>query len=214
MAEITLVAEAGRPIGTSSARRLRTAGRIPAVIYGEGVAEAVPVSVVARELRHALTTGAGLNAVLSVEVEGKRFLALARELQRHPVKGTLLHVDLQVVDPNKTIASDIPITLVGEAVELHRADGIVDQQVFNLTVHSRPADIPNHIELDISGLTLGGSLRVSDLSLPSGVTTDIEIEMIVVSGQLPRAASAAGGEGEGAEGEGADAAAGAEGGEG
>ena len=212
MAEITLVAEAGRPTGTSSARRMRTDGRIPAVLYGEGVAEPLPVSLVARELRQVLTTAAGLNAVLSVEVKGKKFLALARELQRHPVRGTLLHVDLQVVDPNKPIASNIPVTLVGEAVELHRADGLVDQQVFNLTVHSRPSDIPSHIELDISSLTLGGSLRVSDLPLPGGVTTDVDPEVIVVAGQSQRAARVEDGAGEGAET--TDGAAGAEGGEG
>jgi large subunit ribosomal protein L25 len=212
MAEITLVAEAGRTTGTSSSRRLRTAGRIPAVIYGEGVAEPLPVSVVAREVRHVLTSAAGLNAVLSVEVDGQRYLALARELQRHPVRGTLLHLDLQVVDPDKTIASEIPITLVGEAVELHRADGIVDQQVFNLTVHSRPAHIPSHVELDISSLTLGGSLRVSDLPLPDGVTTDIDPEVIVVAGGSQRSSRAVG-EGEAGEGAGAEGA-GAEGGEG
>jgi large subunit ribosomal protein L25 len=188
MADTTLVAEPGRPTGSRSARRLRGAGRIPAVVYGTGV-DPVPVTVGARELRAALSTPAGLNAVLTLTFDGASYPTMARELQRHPVRGNLVHVDFQVVDLEVETRADVPISLVGEAVELHRSDGVVDQQMFSLTVRARPADIPAHLELEISGLTVGDALRVSDLILPAGVATDVDPETVVVAGQASRVAA-------------------------
>ncbi|MHB8329172.1 MAG: 50S ribosomal protein L25 [Acidimicrobiales bacterium] len=195
MADITLVAEQGRITGTRPARRLRGEGRIPAVVYGTGV-DTMVVSVGARDLRAALSTEAGLNAVLTLQIDGKTFPTMARELQRHPVRGSLIHVDFQVVDLNLETHADVPISLIGEAIELHRSDGVLDQQMFSLAVRARPADIPPHLELDISNLNVGDALRVSDIALPAGVATDIEPETVVVAGQASRVAGAA----EGAEG--------------
>ncbi len=188
MAEITLVAEPGRPTGTGAARRLRRSGRIPAVVYGTGV-EPVPVTVGARELRAALSTAAGLNAVLTLTFDGASYPTMARELQRHPVRGNLVHVDFQVVDLDVETRAEVPISLEGEAVELQRSDGVVDQQMFSLAVRARPADIPAHLQLDVSGLTVGGALRVSDLTLPPGVSTDVDPESVVVAGQASRVAA-------------------------
>jgi large subunit ribosomal protein L25 len=203
MADITLVAEAGRPGGSRSARRLRTQGRIPAVVYGHGVAP-VPVSVVGRELRTALSTEAGLNALLSLQVGDASYLTLAREIQRHPVRGTVLHVDFQVVDREQTVTAEVPVNLIGEATEVDHADGVVDQQLFSLPVKARPADIPTHLEVDISGLTVGASIRVSDIALPSGVEADVDQETAVVTGVPPRVQTRAE---EAAEGEAAESAA-------
>ena len=190
MADITLVAEPGRPSGSGVARRLRAEGRIPAVVYGNGI-DPVAVSVGARDLRAALSTPAGLNAVVTLSVQGKTYPTMARELQRHPVRGTLVHVDFQVVDLRAETHAEVVIQLVGEAVELQRADGVVDQQLFTLTVRARPADIPPNLELDVSGLTVGDALRVSDLTLPDGVHTDVDPETVVVAGQASRVAAAA-----------------------
>ncbi|HUO48798.1 MAG TPA: 50S ribosomal protein L25 [Acidimicrobiales bacterium] len=201
MAEITLVAEAGRQVGTRPSRRQRTAGRIPGVVYGNGV-DPISVSVAARELRAALSTEAGLNALLSLDVGGRTYLTLARELQRHPVRGTLLHVDFQVVDPDREVSADVPVTLVGDAVELHRADGVLEQMLFALPVKARPADIPSHLEVDISALTVGTSVRVGDVVLPARVTADLDPEATVAVGQAPRVAAVEVAEGEVAEGEG------------
>ena len=207
MADITLVAEPGRPSGSGAARRLRAEGRIPAVVYGNGI-DPVAVSVGARDLRAALSTPAGLNAVVTLSVEGKTYPTMARELQRHPVRGTLVHVDFQVVDLRAETHAEVVIQLVGEAVELQRADGVVDQQLFTLTVRARPADIPPNLELDVSGLTVGDALRVSDLALPGGVHTDVDPETVVVAGQASRVAAAAEEAAEAATGEeGAEAAA-------
>jgi len=215
VAEVVLNAEPGRPVGTRPAKRLRADGAVPAVVYGQGV-EAFPVSVKARDLRAALSTEAGLNAVLSLRVDGQRFLTMARELQRHPVRGTVVHVDFQVVDPNREISADVPISLVGEAVELHRADGVLDQQLFSLPVRARPADIPNNLEVDISEIVIGSAVRVSEIALPPGVSTDLDPESVVAAGQAPRVVVEEVPEGEVAEGEAAEgvAAAGAEAAEG
>jgi len=212
MAEITLVAAAGRPSGSSAARRLRHDGRIPAVVYGPGVAP-MPVSVAARDLRTALSTDAGLNAVLSLQVDGKKFLTMARELQRHPVRGSVTHVDFQVVDPNREVTAEVTITLTGEALELHRADGVLEQQMFSLTIKSRPADIPAHLDVDISDLVIGSAVRVSDIVLPPDVITEVDPESIVAAGQPPRVQVLEEGaaEGEAAEGEAAEGAAAATG---
>ncbi|MGH9018373.1 MAG: 50S ribosomal protein L25 [Acidimicrobiales bacterium] len=190
MAEFTLVAEAGRTVGSRTARRLRHDGRIPAVVYGNGV-DPISVTVGARDLRAALSTDAGVNAVLSLQVGGTTLTTMARELQRHPVRNTVIHVDFQVVDPNREITSEVSITLVGEALELHRADGILDQQLFALPIRSRPSDIPTHLEVDITELTIGSSVRVADIVLPPGVATDLDPESVVAAGQAPRVSEAA-----------------------
>jgi large subunit ribosomal protein L25 len=208
--EFELLAEAGRPLGSRPARRLRADGRIPAVVYGRGV-DPLAVTVKGRDLRAALSTDAGLNAVLSLQVGGKSYLTMARELQHHPVRGTIVHVDFQVVDPNREISADVPITLVGEPVELNRSDGVLDQQLFSLAVFARPADIPPHLEADISSLNIGSTVRVSDIALPAGVRTDLDPESVVAAGQAPRVqveeVEAEAAEGEAVEGEAAEGAA-------
>jgi len=203
VAELVLVAEPGRPVGTRPSRRLRADGRVPAVVYGPGV-DAFPVMVQARDLRSALNTEAGINAVLSLRVDGKSYLTMARELQRHPVRGNVIHVDFQVVDPNREISAEVPISLVGEPVELHRSDGVLDQQLFALPVRARPADIPVHFEVEISQVVIGSAIRVSEIALPEGVTTDLDPESVVVAGQAPRVVVEEVPEGEAAEGEAAE----------
>lgn len=185
MADITLRAAVGRGTGSAQSRRLRHAGHVPAVIYGHGM-DALPVAVVGRDLRTALSTGAGLNAVLSLDVDGRQYTAMAREIQRHPVRGTVLHVDFQVVDANEQVSADVPVILVGDALEVAHADGVVDQQLFTLTVTAKPSEIPTSLEVDVSQLTVGGSIRVGELALPTGASTDVDPEAMVVLGVPPR----------------------------
>jgi large subunit ribosomal protein L25 len=211
MAEITLAAEAGRPAGSRAARRLRSSGKVPGVIYGHGM-QPLPVAVDGRDLRHALTTEAGLNALLALHVDGTTHLTLAREIQRHPVRGTVSHVDFLIVRRDEVVAADVPVTLIGEAEELHRADGILEQQLFSLTVRATPVQIPSAIEVDVSALKVGDAIRVGDLRLPSGVMTEVHSEEVVVVGQPPAVAIAeeVAEAAEGAEAEAAGAGAGAE----
>ncbi len=196
MSEVTLHAEVGRPLGSRASRRLRHEGKIPGVVYGHGT-EPVPVAVIARDLRVALSGESGLNTLLTLEAGDRTFLTLARDMQHHPVRGTVTHVDFQIVGRDEVISADVPVNLVGEAVEVNRGDGLVEQQLFVLSVNARPTDIPSTIEVDISELVIGESIRVGSLALPPGVATDVDPESAVVVGQPPRVSVAA----EAAEGE-------------
>jgi large subunit ribosomal protein L25 len=185
MAEVVLAAEVGRPLGSRAVRRLRREGKVPGVIYGHGT-EPLPVAVEARELRIALNGEAGANQLLSLNTGTGTYLTLAREMQRHPVAQTVTHVDFVIVRRDEVISADVPITLVGEATEVHHGDGLVEQQMFTLAINALPADIPAGLEAHISELTIGGQVRVSDLTLPEGVTTDVDPDTVVAVGQPPR----------------------------
>ena len=200
MAEVVLAAEVGRPVGSRAVRRLRRDGKIPGVIYGHGT-DPVPVAVVARELRAALNTDAGANQLLSLDTGSGTFLTIAREMQRHPVAQTVTHVDFVIVRRDEVISADVPIALVGEALEVHHGDGLVEQQMFTLPIRALPGAIPTVLEVDITALTIGGQVRVSDLSLPVGVTTEVDAETAIAIGQPPRVVAAEGEGAEGAEGE-------------
>lgn len=189
MPEITLPAETGRALGSRSSGRLRAAGKIPGVVYGHGI-EPLAVAVDARALRAALTTEAGFNALLDVRVGGTSHLAMARDLQRHPVRHTVVHVDFLVVRRDEVISTDVPVVLVGEPEEVHRRDGVIEQQLFQLAVHATPGRIPNAVEVDVSGLAIGDTVRVGDLALPPGVTTDVDPEAPVVVAQPPQVSAA------------------------
>ncbi len=212
MAEITLIAEPGRTTGSSESRRMRSAGRVPAVVYGHGI-EGISVTVEGRDLRHALSGEAGLNQLLSLKVGSDTHLAMARSLQRHPVRHTVLHVDFQIVSRDEVISAEVPIILVGESKSVEQEKGIVEQLLTWLTVNATPGRIPSNIEVDINALTVGESIRVGDLPLPAGVTTDVSPDDLVVMASVTRAVvEEEAAEGEGAEGEGAAAeTAGAEG---
>jgi large subunit ribosomal protein L25 len=189
MAEIPIAAEAGRPVGSAESRRLRSAGKVPAVVYGHGV-DPMPVAVDAKDLRAALTSDAGLNALLALKVDGSTHLTMAKVVQRHPVRGTVAHVDFQIVRRDEVVTADVPIVLVGEAILVHRDDGHVDHQLFNIAVHAVPSRIPNIVEVDISALTIGQTIRVAELGLPGGVTTEVDPEAAVVVGQAPQVSEA------------------------
>jgi large subunit ribosomal protein L25 len=188
MAEITLAAEPGRTPGSAASRRLRAAGRVPAVVYGHGT-DALSVSVDGRDLRHALSGRSGTNQLLELRIGPDRHLALARVLQRHPVRHTVLHVDFQIVRRDEVISADVPLVLVGEAKAVEAEGGLVEQHLTSLTVNATPGRIPPAIEIDVSGLAVGDGIRVGDLPLPVGVTTDVPAEELVVLASHSRVAA-------------------------
>lgn len=218
MAEITLQATSGRELGTGPAKRIRAEGKIPGVVYGLD-ADPIPVVVEWKPLREALTTEAGLNALIDLHVDDEVSLSIVKELQRHPIRGDVLHIDFLRVDADAEITIEVPIVLEGEATEVFNENGTVDHIMFTLTVNAKPADIPNELTVDISGLTIGEAVRVADISLPSGVSTEVDGEEPVASGaaQIIEVEEPVEGE-EGAEGEegegGEGGAASSEGGEG
>jgi large subunit ribosomal protein L25 len=209
MPEVALAAESGRTIGSRSTRRLRAEGKIPGVVYGHGTAP-IPVAVGARDFQVALSGDAGRNTLLSLEVDNKNLLTLARDIQHHPSKNVVTHVDFLIVRRDEVISAEVPINLIGEAIEVQHGDGIVEQQLFALQVKAKPADIPPSVDLDISELTIGSALHVSDIAISAGVEVETDAETTVVAGQPPRVQAAAE-EAEAAEGEVPEGAAPAEG---
>jgi large subunit ribosomal protein L25 len=197
--DVTLTAETGRTLGSRPSRRLRAEGKVPGVVYGLG-ADPVPVAVPWPDLRRVLTTEAGLNALIELTVDGERNLTIVKDLQRDPVRRDVTHVDFIRVDASADIEVEVPIVLVGEAETLGHEGGLVDQVLHELMIKAKPGAIPNEVELDITELTAGHSLRVADIRLPEGVTTDVDPEDPVALGYVPRAEATAE-EGEAAEGE-------------
>lgn len=185
MAEITLKADTGRTTGTRPSKRLRAQGKIPAVVYGGG-AEPTSVTVDWHELRAVLTTDAGLNALINIEIGGQRQLSIVKELQRHPVRQNVTHVDFLLISRDVAIEVEVPVLLTGEPEKVTREDGMVDHVLFALTVKAKPADIPNELTVDISDMALGDTLRVSDLAMPAGVTTEVDGEEAVAIAQVTR----------------------------
>jgi large subunit ribosomal protein L25 len=166
---------------------MRADGRVPGVVYGRGT-EPTSVSVEWRSLRAALTTEAGLNALIRLQVDGEKHLTIVKELQRHPVRRQVLHVDFLVIDPNREIEVEVPVVLEGEALEVINNDGVVDHILTALPVRVKPSDIPPQISVDISALEVGQTITVGDLALPPGVATDMDPERPVVSGAITRLA--------------------------
>lgn len=181
MAEIiTLTATPRPPQGTRPARRLRNEGKIPGVVYGLGV-DPVPLTVEWRDLRAALITEQGLNAVIHLEVDGEKTPTLVKDIQRHKVRRNVLHIDFIRVDLSKPVDVEVGIHLEGEAEEVSRAGGVVDQVMQSLLISAKPDDIPAGLSVDISDLVIGEAKRVSDIVLPAGVTTHVDPEEAVVT---------------------------------
>ena len=186
MPDIVLVADTDRPTGSANSRRLRHHGRIPAVVYGHGIAS-TPISVDSRALRAALSTPAGRNAVFELDVDGTHHLAMAKVVDHHPVRHTIAHVDFLVINRDETVTADVPVILVGDADAVTRDGGAVEQVLHALTVSMLPGSIPDAITVDISDLQPGGTIRVSEIALPAGVTTGVAGETPVVSATLAAA---------------------------
>ncbi|HTL84616.1 MAG TPA: 50S ribosomal protein L25/general stress protein Ctc [Acidimicrobiia bacterium] len=202
MADATLVAQPRNDIGKGHAGRVRRDGLVPAVVYGLGT-DTLSVSVPSRELVHILAGAAGANTLITLKVDGTDHLALARQIQKHPVKGTVLHVDFIRVRADQEIQADVPVHLIGEA-EGVKNGGVLEQSLFTISIEARPADIPNTLEVDISALGIGDAVHVSDLVVPRGVNLNHEPEEMVAQVAAPRVAEEeTPAEGEAVEGEGA-----------
>ena len=186
MSEVSLTAQTGRIIGSAAARRLRSEGIIPGVVYGQG-ADTQVVAVERRELRHALSGPAGNNALITLDVDGTQTLTIVRDLQRDPVKRMVTHVDFLRIDRDEAIEVEVPLHLEGEATDVHRNDGLVDLALDSLTVLAKPGDIPPSFTINVSEMTIGDVIRVHDIALPTGVTTPLDPETPLVTAEATRA---------------------------
>jgi large subunit ribosomal protein L25 len=212
--EVMLVADVNRALGKSAARKIRREGKVPGIVYGLGTAPQ-PVAVPTREFEHILHGPGGINTLIGLDLSGQKELVLARQLVRHPVRHTLVHVDFIRVSRDVAVAAEVPIHLIGEPRGV-KEGGIVEQTNFTLSIEAKPQDLPTGIEADISHLNIGDQLTVGDLKLPAGVATTQDPGELVAHVtqprvmELPEEAEAAEGEeaeGEAAEGEGGEAAA-------
>jgi large subunit ribosomal protein L25 len=184
MADITLATEPRPEKGSRPAGRLRRDGKVPAVVYGLGT-DTIEVAVPARELAHILAGEAGSNTLITLAVDGDKVLTLARQIQRHPTRGELLHVDFIRIRRDVAVSAEVPVHLTGEAAGV-RDGGLLEQLMFNLTVEAMPGNIPVALEYDVSELTIGDQLHVRDLVLGEGVVTNVEEDAVVAQVAAPR----------------------------
>lgn len=172
---------AGRTeFGSAVTRRLRKQGQVPGVLYKAGEAS-VPFSLDHHDLFKAVHGPHGKTSVFQISVDGSSPVpALLKDWQLNPVRNELMHVDFQEVDLKVAVQATVPVVLVGNAAGV-KEGGVLDQPVHEVTVESLPDAIPDAIELDVSGLDIGGVLYFSDLAAPSGVTLIGDDETVIAS---------------------------------
>ncbi len=156
--------------GSADARRLRKEGFIPGVLYGKGKSS-YAIQVPERDLRRVLTGQGGLHAILDVVLEGQKttHASILKEFQQDPIRGHISHVDLQEVPLDEPIQASVNVQLVGEPTGV-KEGGVLSQVQREINVEALPMEIPEHLDLDVSGMAIGDTLRVADLSPMAGVT--------------------------------------------
>jgi large subunit ribosomal protein L25 len=166
-------------LGSAESRRLRRQGLVPGVLYGR--LEPVAICIGERELRAALSTAGGSHAVLDVAIDGgSEHSAILKEYQRDKVRGTITHVDLQEIRLDQLIHSAVAITLVGEPAGV-KEGGVLTQVVNEVHVEGLPLEIPQHLDVDVSGMHIGDSLRLAELGVPDAITVLDDLESTVLA---------------------------------
>lgn len=188
MASANLSATPRAETGKGVARKLRQSGRIPGVIYGHG-REPQPLSLDNREVERLLERIAVSSTVVEVALDGKTARTLIREIQRHPFKKQILHVDFQELVAGELVTVSVPLVFVGTAEGVKNGGGILEQIMHELEVECDPANIPNHIDVDVTNVALGHSIHVGELALPAGVTALDDEDATVCAVSAPRAVS-------------------------
>jgi large subunit ribosomal protein L25 len=186
MDKVSIVVQPRDVTGSRAARRLRTAGLIPGVLYGHGK-EATMFAVDPHVMRAALSTGAGTHAVLEITVEGHKRAhhAIVKDMELDPVKSTLTHLDLQEIRLDETIETTVAVSFEGEAKGV-KAGGMLDESTREVTVKGLVTAIPEHLVLDISDLDMNETLQVSDLVVPEGIEIMADPEEVLCSVLPPR----------------------------
>ena len=157
-----LEGQARTPGTKNDARRVRREGKIPAVVYGAGK-ESLSITVDPRVVARILNSETGHNTIFDLTLEGEKTKAMIVDWQYEPIKGRILHIDLKRIALDKVLTVSVPIELIGEAEGVKTQGGILEQMLREVEIECLPADIPSHIDVDVSHLTFGKVLRVSDL---------------------------------------------------
>lgn len=211
----TLKAETRARSGSGVLKQLRREGLLPSVIYGKDF-ENINLKINAKTFRDLLAKSSSDSIVVNLEIDGKESrMAFLKDVQYDALTGTALHADFRAIDAKTTITASIPVVLHGTAAGV-KAGGVVDQQVHSIEITCLPGDLPESIDIDIESLELGDSIHVGEAKLPSGVTSTLNEDVVIVTIGKPAAAiseEAAAGESEEAATEEAEAPAAQEGGE-
>ena len=175
-------------IGGRRPRRIRASGRVPAILYGSGTAQALELN--GREIAEALHGSSSESVLvdLMVETEGgttTKKMALIREVQHDPLRDTIEHVDFHQVEENKKLRVEVPVHEIGEAVGVRTGGGILDHALRALRVECLPKDLPDRIDVDVSALEVGQAIHVGEVKLPAGVTVLNAKELPVFMVLLP-----------------------------
>ena len=171
--------------GRGGVKKLRTAGRIPAVIYGRQT-KPQNLEVSAKELGDLIHHSASENILVDLAVDQSKRLALVQEVQHHPLSGTVLHVDFHEVSETETVTIMVPLETVGEAVGVKTGGGVLEHVLFKIKVRALPKNLPEQIIVDVSHLELGKSIHLGEIKAPEGVEILGDKKVSVISVALPR----------------------------
>jgi large subunit ribosomal protein L25 len=186
MEQVSLRARAGRRPGSRESRRIRRTGEVPAIVYGSGL-DPIPVQVDSHELHTALHTEAGSNAIINLEIdEGDTLTTMARIIEKHPFRNEYRHVDFVTVDLSQKIEAEVVIHFEGVPAGV-KEGGVFSPRRTTVEIRVLPTEIPPFIELDVSQVEIGGSLRVEDLPDLEGVEYLEEPDAVVMSVTVPAA---------------------------
>ena len=186
MATASLNATPRSEKGKGVARKLRAAGKLPGVIYGHG-REPQPLTLNARDFDRLAERVRITSTVIELALDGKTARTLIRELQRDPIRRTVLHVDFQELVAGEKVVVSVPLRFVGTADGVKNSGGILEEVMHQIHVRVDPSNIPDHIDVDVTPLTIGHGYHVSDLKLPEGVEVMDEPEATVATVQAPKA---------------------------
>jgi len=150
------------------AKKLRSTGRVPAVIYGREI-QPTKLEIDLKEIKNVVHHAASENVLLDLTVEGKTRLALIQEIQHHNLSGAMLHVDLHEVAENEKVTIMVPVEAVGEALGVKTGGGILEHVLFKLKIRALPRDLPEVLNVDVSNLNIGMAIHVGDIVAPPGV---------------------------------------------
>lgn len=188
MANATLKASRRDQGGKGAARKLRGTGRVPAVLYGHGD-RTESLSLDAHELELLLHGISAENTLIGLDIDGRRTDVLIREIQRHPYRPEVLHVDFLQVHAGEALKLQLPVRLLGTPVGVRDEGGVLDHVLYEIDVECLPKDIPDGADVDVSGLHIGESVRVHDISIPR-VTILTDGDLPVASVLAPKTAEA------------------------
>jgi large subunit ribosomal protein L25 len=182
MASASLTAASRTATGKGVARKLRAAGKVPAVVYGHARAPQ-SLALETREVERLLERIVAASTVVDLAIDGTPVKTLIREIQRHPVKRSILHIDFQELVAGERITVDVPIAFEGTPVGVRVDGGILEELIHELSVECDPAAIPEKIVFDVTPLTIGHPVHARDIALPAGVTllTDADVTVVMVS---------------------------------